>query len=141
MPATYDDFPSLRCEPTDTGVLNLVLDAPGLNSVGPQMHGDLADIWPVIDRDPSVKVVLVRGEGKAFSSGRFEPAVEAAHRIKGSAGIAGAFGLSADAAALETALREGRIAEARDAARRVELTAASALGLIAHHTRGTAANG
>ncbi|MHA7650551.1 enoyl-CoA hydratase/isomerase family protein [Mycobacterium sp. ML4] len=69
MPATYDDFPSLRCERGDNGLLNLVLDAPGLNSVGPQMHGDLADIWPVINRDPEVKVVLVRGEGKAFSSG------------------------------------------------------------------------
>lgn len=33
------------------------------------MHRDLADIWPVIDRDPAVRVVLVRGEGKAFSSG------------------------------------------------------------------------
>jgi enoyl-CoA hydratase len=69
MRITYDDFPSLRCEPSDNGVLNLVLDAPGLNSVGPQMHRDLADIWPVIDRDPAVRVVLVRGEGKAFSSG------------------------------------------------------------------------
>jgi enoyl-CoA hydratase len=73
MPISYDEFPSLRCEPGDKpgqeGVLTLVLDAPGLNSVGPQMHGDLADIWPVIDRDPAVRVVLVRGEGKAFSSG------------------------------------------------------------------------
>ena len=68
-PITYDDFPSLRCQPDDNGVLELVLDAPGLNSVGPQMHRDLADIWPVIDRDPAVRVVLVRGEGKAFSSG------------------------------------------------------------------------
>ena len=50
-------------------MLHLILDAPGLNSVGPQMHRDLADIWPVIDRDPDVRVVLVRGEGKAFSSG------------------------------------------------------------------------
>lgn len=69
MPATYDDFPSLRCELHENGVLTLVLDAPGLNSVGPQMHADLADIWPLIDRDPNVRVVLVRGEGKAFSSG------------------------------------------------------------------------
>ncbi|BBX74129.1 enoyl-CoA hydratase/isomerase family protein [Mycobacterium shinjukuense] len=69
MPATYDDFPTLRFEPTDHGVLHLVLDAPGLNSVGPEMHRDLADIWPVIERDPAVKVVLVRGAGNAFSSG------------------------------------------------------------------------
>jgi enoyl-CoA hydratase len=69
MPVTYDEFPALRCETAENGVLTLVLDAPGLNSVGPQMHRDLADIWPVIDRDPAVRVVLVRGEGKAFSSG------------------------------------------------------------------------
>jgi enoyl-CoA hydratase len=69
MPVSYDEFPSLRCEHGDNGVLTVVLDAPGLNSVGPQMHRDLADIWPVIDRDPTVRVVLVRGEGKAFSSG------------------------------------------------------------------------
>ncbi|WP_068189586.1 enoyl-CoA hydratase/isomerase family protein [Mycobacterium sp. UM_CSW] len=69
MPISYDEFPSLRCEPSESGVLTLVLDAPGLNSVGPQMHRDLADIWPVIDRDPAVRVVLVRGEGRAFSSG------------------------------------------------------------------------
>ncbi|MFZ0905193.1 MAG: enoyl-CoA hydratase/isomerase family protein [Mycobacterium sp.] len=70
---SYDEFPSLRIEradqPGQEGVLNLILDAPGLNSVGPQMHRDLADIWPVIGRDPGVRVVLVRGEGKAFSSG------------------------------------------------------------------------
>jgi enoyl-CoA hydratase len=69
MPVSYEDFPSLRFETGAPGVLHIVLDAPGLNSVGPQMHRDLADIWPVIDRDPEVRVVLVRGEGKAFSSG------------------------------------------------------------------------
>ena len=65
----YDDFPSLRFEPTDDGVLHIVLDAPGLNSVNPQMHRDLADMWPTIDRDHSVRAVLVRGAGTAFSSG------------------------------------------------------------------------
>ena len=65
----YGDFPSLRLEVRETGVLEIVLEAPGLNSVGPQMHRDLADIWPVIDRDESVRAVLVRGEGSTFSSG------------------------------------------------------------------------
>ncbi len=73
LEVSYDEFPSLRIERADApgqeGVLHLILDAPGLNSVGPQMHRDLADIWPVIGRDPDVRVVLVRGEGKAFSSG------------------------------------------------------------------------
>jgi enoyl-CoA hydratase len=66
---SYDEFPSLRIERAEHGVLHLILDAPGLNSVGPQMHRDLADIWPSIGRDPHVRAVLVRGEGKAFSSG------------------------------------------------------------------------
>jgi enoyl-CoA hydratase len=69
MHVSYEEFPSLRFEFGAPGVLDIVLDAPGLNSVGPQMHRDLADIWPVLDRDPDVRVVLVRGEGKAFSSG------------------------------------------------------------------------
>ncbi|BCQ07282.1 enoyl-CoA hydratase [Mycobacterium heckeshornense] len=70
MAAWYDEFPSLRFERSaGDGVLELVLDAPGLNSVGPQMHRDLADVWPVLERDPTVRAVLVRGEGRAFSSG------------------------------------------------------------------------
>src|ERR1700761_4803114 len=66
---SYDEFPSLRIERAEHGVLHVILDSPGLNSVGPQMHRDLADIWPAIGRDPEVRAVLVRGEGKAFSSG------------------------------------------------------------------------
>ena len=71
MPSvSYDEFPSLRFERADQRrAADLILDAPGLNSVGPQMHRDLADIWPAIGRDPDVRAVLVRGEGKAFSSG------------------------------------------------------------------------
>src|SRR3978361_1035971 len=65
----YEDFPSLRFEQADDGVLHVVLDSPGLNSVNPQMHRDLADVWPVIDRDARVRAVLVDGAGKAFSSG------------------------------------------------------------------------
>lgn len=66
------------------------------------------------------------GPGKT----RLEPALDAAHRIKGSAGIAGAFGLSADAAALEAALREGNVAAAREAARKLEATAAEAVEAV-----------
>ncbi|MCV7163323.1 enoyl-CoA hydratase/isomerase family protein [Mycobacterium stomatepiae] len=73
MSVNYDEFPSLRFEHGDetglAGVLTVVLDAPGLNSVGPQLHRDLADVWPAINRDPDVRAVLIRGEGKAFSSG------------------------------------------------------------------------
>jgi enoyl-CoA hydratase len=69
MADRYADFPSLRLELGDHGVMHLVLDGPGLNSVGPQMHRDLADVWPELDRDPDVRVVLVYGAGTAFSAG------------------------------------------------------------------------
>lgn len=69
MTDRYASFPSLRLEPGKQGVMHLVLDSPGLNSVSPQMHRDLADIWPVLDGDPAVRCVLVCGAGRAFSSG------------------------------------------------------------------------
>src|SRR3954447_8952036 len=69
MADRYADFPSLRLELAEHGVMHLVLDGPALNSVGPRMHRDLADVWPVLDQDPDVRVVLVYGAGKAFSSG------------------------------------------------------------------------
>ncbi len=70
------------------------------------------------------------GAAPGVERGRLEPALEAAHRIKGSAGIAGAFGLSAAAAALEAVLREGNVAAAREAARKMEATAAAAVEAV-----------
>lgn len=64
-----DDFPSLRFERPRDGVLHLILDGPGLNAVGPDAHRELAELWPAADADPSVRVVLVSGAGKAFSAG------------------------------------------------------------------------
>jgi enoyl-CoA hydratase len=69
MSDRYDSFPSLRFERPEPGILRIVLAGPGLNSVGPQMHRDLADVWLAIDRDPDVRVVVLQGEGKAFSAG------------------------------------------------------------------------
>jgi enoyl-CoA hydratase len=69
MSDRYDAFPSLRFERPSDGVLRILLDAPGLNSVGTQMHKDLAEVWLTIDRDPDVNVVLVQGVGKGFSAG------------------------------------------------------------------------
>jgi enoyl-CoA hydratase len=65
----YAEFPSLRFERPEPGILRIVLDAPGLNAVGPRMHRDLADVWLAVDRDPETRVVILRGAGKAFSAG------------------------------------------------------------------------
>jgi len=64
-----DAFPTLRFERPADGVLHLVLDAPGLNSVGIDLHRELAEVWPVIDRMDDVRAVVVSGAGTAFSAG------------------------------------------------------------------------
>ncbi len=69
MPDPYAAFPSLRFERPADGVLRLVFDGPGLNAVSPSMHRELADVWQVVDRDPDVRVAVVQGAGKGFSSG------------------------------------------------------------------------
>jgi enoyl-CoA hydratase len=65
----YDAFPNLRFERPEPGVLQIVLDGPGLNAVGHQVHRQLADVWLTVDRDPDVRVALLSGAGRAFSSG------------------------------------------------------------------------
>ncbi|MET9909030.1 enoyl-CoA hydratase/isomerase family protein [Streptomyces sp. NPDC006476] len=69
MTDPYAPFTSLTFERPASGVLRVVLDAPNLNAVDPRMHGELADIWPVIDRDELTRAVLVQGAGRAFSAG------------------------------------------------------------------------
>jgi enoyl-CoA hydratase len=66
---TYADFPALRCSYPEAGILEIVLEGPGLNAVSPQMHRDLAAIWRAVETDPEAAVVIVRGEGKGFSAG------------------------------------------------------------------------
>ncbi len=70
MDDRYAAFPSLRLEHHGGGILELVMDAPGrLNAAGADMHRDLATVWLEVDRDPDVRVVVVRGEGRGFSAG------------------------------------------------------------------------
>jgi enoyl-CoA hydratase len=65
----YDDFPGLAFDRPADGVLRITLDGPGLNAVGPDVHRQIADVWLAIDRDPDTRVALLRGAGRAFSSG------------------------------------------------------------------------
>lgn len=63
-------FPSLRIEPVETGIVRLIMSAPGrLNAAGADMHRELASVWHAFDQDPEIRVVIVAGEGKAFSAG------------------------------------------------------------------------
>jgi enoyl-CoA hydratase len=63
-------FQRLKFSEPSEGVLEIVLSNPGrLNAADSQMHRELAYIWRDIDADESIRAVLVRGEGGAFSSG------------------------------------------------------------------------
>ena len=54
----------------EAGILELIMSKPGrLNAADRRMHRQLADVWLAFDRDPDVDVVIVRGEGGAFSAG------------------------------------------------------------------------
>jgi enoyl-CoA hydratase len=65
----YEEFPDLRFDRPAAGVLRITLDAPGLNAVGPAAHGQLAEVWRAVDRDPATNVALLRGAGEGFSAG------------------------------------------------------------------------
>jgi enoyl-CoA hydratase len=69
MLETYKEFTRLTFENHQPGVLEVVFDGPGLNAVDSETHTQIPAIWPVVDRDPAVRAVLVRGAGKAFSAG------------------------------------------------------------------------
>jgi enoyl-CoA hydratase len=64
----YKDF-AFRFEMNEPGVLELIFDGPNLNAVDERVHTDIAAVWTVVDRDPDVRVVIVRGAGRAFSAG------------------------------------------------------------------------
>jgi enoyl-CoA hydratase len=66
----YASYPDLTLDEPDERILRITLNVPGkLNAVGHEMHRQLSEIWVDISRDPDVDVVLIRGEGRAFSAG------------------------------------------------------------------------
>jgi|SRR5689334_6797542 enoyl-CoA hydratase/carnithine racemase len=69
MSDAYAAFPGLTFARPAPGVLQIVLEGPNLNAVGPDVHRELADVWLTVDRDPDVRVALLSGAGKAFSAG------------------------------------------------------------------------
>jgi enoyl-CoA hydratase len=69
MTDLYADYPGLTFDRPAPKVLRITLDGPGLNSVGPDVHRHLADVWLAVDKDPDTNVALLQGAGKAFSAG------------------------------------------------------------------------
>ncbi|HSJ29699.1 MAG TPA: enoyl-CoA hydratase/isomerase family protein [Acidimicrobiia bacterium] len=65
----YDAHTTLRFERPHPGVLEIVLDNPPVNTVGIEGHRHLTEVWLDVARDPEVRAVLLRAEGRAFSAG------------------------------------------------------------------------
>jgi enoyl-CoA hydratase len=60
----------LKMDLRPDGVLVVAFDNPAkLNAVTERGHSELVRMWPEVSADPEVKVVLLRGEGRAFSAG------------------------------------------------------------------------
>ncbi|WP_219462127.1 enoyl-CoA hydratase/isomerase family protein [Nonomuraea rhizosphaerae] len=63
-------YEKLKIDTPAEGVLRITISEPRRrNAVDMTGHRELAEIWRDVDRDDSVRVALVRGEGEAFSAG------------------------------------------------------------------------
>ncbi|TDE86865.1 enoyl-CoA hydratase/isomerase family protein [Deinococcus sp. S9] len=63
-------YPGLHLSLTDDGILEIVIrSGKTLGSVNAEAHRALTSIWRDIDTAEGVRCVLIRGEGRAFSSG------------------------------------------------------------------------
>ncbi len=62
-------YQTLKFAEPSPGVLEIIIDNPPVNSVGIVGHRELTDVWVDVDRDDDVRVVILRGEGRAFSAG------------------------------------------------------------------------
>jgi enoyl-CoA hydratase len=70
MSMDYADFEHLVFERRGPGVVLVTIDRPEvLNAANLRLHRELADVWAVLDADPSVAVSVVTGAGRAFSAG------------------------------------------------------------------------
>ncbi len=68
--AWFDKYRDLRFERRDNGVLWITINRPEVyNATDAQLHRDLSVIWHDIDADDDTRVVVITGEGKAFSAG------------------------------------------------------------------------
>lgn len=70
MSMDYGRYRSLNVVRHERGIVEVIMGQdgklPAADHIG---HGELADIWRDLDRDPDVSVIIVRGQAKGFSAG------------------------------------------------------------------------
>ncbi len=70
VPSWTSAYRRLMFQEPEPGILEVVLHRPeALNALDALAHRELTTVWRDIDADPSIRVVLVRGAGRAFSAG------------------------------------------------------------------------
>jgi enoyl-CoA hydratase len=66
----FEQYPGLVFDRKDNGVLLMTISRPeALNATDAALHKGLSRVWRDIDDDDEVRVVVVTGEGRAFSAG------------------------------------------------------------------------
>ncbi len=69
MTDVYAKYTRLRFDRPHPKVLRITMDNGKMNTADNALHGELAEIWRDVDRDPSVNVAILTGAGKVFSAG------------------------------------------------------------------------
>ncbi|MCH4151221.1 MAG: enoyl-CoA hydratase/isomerase family protein [Sphingobium sp.] len=65
----YSHFTRLKFDRPEPAVLRVKLSNGKMNSADKAMHAELAEIWSIIDKDPTVNAVILTGDGNTFSAG------------------------------------------------------------------------
>ena len=66
----YSSYKDLKVRALEPGIVEIVMGEEGKLAVATaNAHAEMARIWLDIDRDPEVRVAILRGAGKGFSAG------------------------------------------------------------------------
>jgi enoyl-CoA hydratase/carnithine racemase len=76
-------YRTLRVAPADEGVLGVVIDAPPMNLIGPELVRDLVTLIGTLESDPVTKVVVLESGARHRRSGRSQP-LQLRSRMEGS---------------------------------------------------------
>jgi enoyl-CoA hydratase len=69
MTDEYSRYQRMRFDRPHPKVLRITMDNGRFNTADALLHAEMADIWRVVDRDPTVNAAILTGAGRAFSAG------------------------------------------------------------------------
>ena len=66
----YNRYSDLKVRLLEPGIAEIAMGEEGkLPTATARAHAEMAGIWLDIDRDPEIRVAILRGSGKGFSAG------------------------------------------------------------------------